>query len=127
MEKTKKRLVRLPMRKVARTEELPFEDFSELLALVGKNCIKLSNADNAVLLFDDSLEAPNRAICDGTKVQDIIYGDAMIIGTRGNELVSLTEKQAERYERMFYLPEKFYSLGGTLGIIPFTPAKEVIE
>ena len=68
--------------------------------------------DNVCLVCNDEGKINgmplNRAVCDDNgNILDIIAGPAFICGCGGESFSSLSEKQAARYIKQFYLPQDF--------------------
>ena len=65
----------------------------------------------------------NRAIRreQGGKILDIIAGTFFICGLKGGDLTGLTEKQAQRYAKLFRSPEQFFRSTEDIQAIPYQP------
>lgn len=76
----------------------------EVVSPFDDNACMICNRDGK--LFD---LPPNRILYDeeGTTKLDAIAGNCFICGTKGDEFISLTEQQAERYQKMFQTPPDF--------------------
>ena len=62
---------------------------------------------------------PNRAVRnDEDDIVDIISGTFFICGLTAEDFCSLTEKQIEKYSKMFEQPELFFWTGRQLIILP---------
>ena len=68
---------------------------------------------------------PNRSVKndDGVMV-DFIFGPAFICDCRSENLDSLSDKQIDRYGKMFRYPEHLARVNGTLLGIPYRPQPE---
>ena len=64
---------------------------------------------------------PNRALCDDAgRAYDVIVGTFFICGAPvgAENFTSLTDKQMEKYKKVFARPELFLNMGGHLLVIP---------
>jgi hypothetical protein len=64
----------------------------------------------------------NRAVKneDG-EIIDIIVGDFFICSADTEQFTSLSEKQIEKYKKMFQYPERFFKADDGIKAVPFTP------
>lgn len=71
----------------------------------------------------------NRALRkDGSgKIYDIIAGPFFICDCSGESFASLTDEQAEKYQKMFELPEMFFSIDGQIIVRPYEPEENDLD
>ena len=55
---------------------------------------------------------------------DIVFGTFFICDCSGSDFSGLTQEQAERYQKQFRYPERFYRENGTIKAVPIKPDKE---
>ena len=84
--------------------------------------------ENVVIVCNDEgkiLGLPlNRALkADDREIIDIIAGDFFICGFRGENFISLTDEQLNRYCEMFKYPERFFRVNGEIKAVPVIETK----
>lgn len=86
--------------------------------------------DNACIVVDDEGRMKNypenRLLFDRYgEPYVVLVGDFFIVGQKGNDFCSLTPKQLDYYERMYYQPEMFVHIGDSIYVHPLPD--EMIE
>lgn len=78
--------------------------------------------DDAVIVCNEAGKLvglpANRALCDGrSKVQDVIHGTFMVVGTAGEDFTSLTPRQfADWTDRFLYCEQMIYFDGKIVAV-----------
>lgn len=80
-------------------------------------------ADRVALICDDEGKINgselNRALRDeNNHIYDVVAGTFLIVGLGEEDFTSITQAQAERFEKMFHTPEMFIQMDGKLMVIP---------
>ena len=60
----------------------------------------------------------NRCLMHEGEVYDIIAGTFLIVGLSSDDFRSLTDKEAEEYIDMFFIPQKFVKMNEKIMVIP---------
>lgn len=79
--------------------------------------------DDAVIVCNEAGKLvglpANRALRDGrSKVQDVIHGTFMVVGTAGEDFTSLTPQQFADWKDRFLYPERFIYFNGKIVAVP---------
>lgn len=62
---------------------------------------------------------PNRALYDEAgNVADVIAGDFLVVGIGEEDLASLPDALAQKYEKRFHAPEDFLQIGDRIIVLP---------
>ena len=65
--------------------------------------------DNVILICDESGMINGRQIPNRKVNENVIFGPFLLLGVnRKDDFISLTEKQINKYYKLFYQPEVFY-------------------
>ena len=125
------RVVLLEPGKEARTTDIgaTLEDMQEVVGGYIEAVYPFSSEPIALVCNDEAklMGLPlNRALRyeDTKDVYDIIAGPCFICDCSGESFGSLTQEQAQRYEKMFRRPEQFFKLDGKIIAVPYQPEPE---
>ena len=65
---------------------------------------------------------PNRAVYgENGEMLDIIFGSFFVCDCSGESFGSLSDKQIERYQKMFQYPERFFKRDNRIIAVPYKP------
>lgn len=90
--------------------------------------------DDAVIVCNENcklggyLLPANRALRDSrSKVQDVICGTFMVVGTAGEDFTSLTPRQFADWKDRFFYPERFIYFNGKIVAVPIADGSAEAE
>lgn len=123
------KILKLEVDKIAYVKDIDDKDsLSAMQSEVGGLIAPIFLDDGAVMVVNDECltngSELNRAVKDEDgKIVAIAAGDCFICGDNGEDFISLTEEQIEKYLELFQYPELFAKVNGVVMSFPDKPIK----